>query len=72
MDSSSNPAGAASSASNQDNIEDLLRTLHGQIKTSEWAQQNEKKLINENPELIKAWKDAIDESVNPKANKESN
>ena len=53
---------------NQDNIEDLLRTLHGQIKTSEWAQENEKKLNNENPELIKAWKEAIDESSKPKTN----
>ncbi|CAF0868651.1 unnamed protein product [Brachionus calyciflorus] len=46
--------------SNQSNIEDLLRQLHGQIKSSDWLEvNNSSKLENENPELIKAWKDAI-------------
>ncbi len=43
-----------------DQIEDLLRTLHGQIKTSTWLQENTaNKLEQENPDLIKAWKQAI-------------
>lgn len=47
---------------NQDQIEDLLRTLHGQIKSSEWLNENTNKLENENPGLIKAWKEAVDAS----------
>ncbi len=58
-------------STNQDNIEDLLRTLHGQIKTSEWAQENEKKIENENPELIKAWKEAIEESIKGKSSSDN-
>ena len=55
---------------NQENqLEDLLRTLHTQIKTSEWVSVNTNKLENENPELIKAWKDAIE---NPEKTKENN
>lgn len=45
----------------KDDIEDLLKQLHGQIKTSNWLATNTvNKLEEENPELIKAWKDAID------------
>ena len=51
---------AAETEGSNDPIEDLLRTLHGQIKTSEWLNENTNKLENENPELIKAWKEAVD------------
>ena len=48
------------SSSNENvQIEDLLRTLHGQIKTSDWLQENTaNKLEQDNPDLIKAWKEA--------------
>lgn len=45
-----------------DGIENLLRQLHGQIKSSNWLETNTAvKLEEENPELIKAWKTAIEE-----------
>lgn len=44
-----------------DPVENLLRQLHGQIKSSDWLKENSaQKLENENPELIKSWKEAID------------
>lgn len=44
-----------------DPIEDLLKQLHGQIKSSDWLKENTaEKFENENPELIKAWKEALD------------
>ncbi len=47
----------------RDPIEELLRTLHGQIKSSNWLESNTAgKLEEQNPELIKAWKNAIDEN----------
>jgi hypothetical protein len=50
---------------NDDNLEDLLRTLHNQIHTSDWLQANTaNKLEHENPDLIKAWKEAINEKPN--------
>jgi len=52
-------AAAETASSSSDPIEDLLRTLHGQIKTSEWLTENTSKLENENPELIRAWKEAV-------------
>ena len=52
---------------NRDPIEDLLRQLHGQIKSSNWLESNTAgKLEEQNPELIKAWKDAIDENESRK------
>lgn len=45
----------------QDQIEDLLRTLHGQISSTNWVEENESKLKSENPELIAAWKSAIND-----------
>ena len=54
------------SQSNQDPIEELIRTLHGQIKTSEWINENTSKLEAENPELIKAWKEAVSDASQPK------
>ncbi len=42
-------------------LEDLLRRLHGQIKTSGWLETNNAvQLENENPELIKAWKNEVE------------
>jgi hypothetical protein len=50
-------------------IESLLRQLHGQIKTSDWLAKNTAdKLEEENPELIKAWKKAVDDDGDDKAN----
>jgi hypothetical protein len=59
---------ADNTTSSNDPIEELLRTLHGQIKTSEWLNENTNKLESENPELIKAWKEA----VNSKTSNEQN
>ena len=43
-------------------LETLLQQLHGQIRTSDWLEKNTaEKLEEENPQLIKAWKEAIDE-----------
>ena len=51
---------ASATSAPQLDIEDLLRQLHGQIKSSDWLQTNTAdKLEQENPELIRAWKDAI-------------
>ena len=51
----------------QEGIENLLRQLHGQIKSSDWLQTNTAdKLEQENPELIKAWKDALGDKDEPK------
>lgn len=52
---------AAKEAPNPNDIEDLLRQLHGQIKSSDWIQENQNRMEKENPELIKAWKNAIDD-----------
>lgn len=49
------------SVNQQDQIEDLLRTLHGQIRTTNWVEENESRLKSENPELIAAWKSAIND-----------
>ena len=52
---------------NRDPIEDLLRQLHGQIKSSNWLESNTAgKLEEQNPELIKECKDAIDENESRK------
>jgi hypothetical protein len=63
--SGSNATGGAISSNTADiegNLEDLLKQLHGQIRTSGWLEQNTaNKLEEQNPELIKAWKEAIDE-----------
>ena len=46
--------------SSEDGLQDLLRQLHGQIRSSNWLESNTaNKLEQENPELIKAWKDAV-------------
>jgi hypothetical protein len=46
-------------------IEDLLRQLHGQIKTSDWLEKNTANSFQEqNPDLVKAWKDAINSESN--------
>ena len=43
-------------------LETLLQQLHGQIRNSGWLEKNTaEKLEEENPQLIKAWKEAIDE-----------
>lgn len=48
-------------ANQEDQLEDLLRQLHGQIKSSNWLDTNTaSKLEQENPELISAWKSAIE------------
>lgn len=48
---------------NEIQIEDLLRQLHSQIRSGDWLTQNTaNKLENENPELIKAWKEAVNNS----------
>ncbi len=45
---------------NEENLEDLLKNLHKQIKTTNWLEENNvEKLEKENPELLKAWNDAI-------------
>ena len=50
-------------SSNENKLENLLRQLHGQIQTSNWLEHNTaNKLEEKNPELIKAWKEAIDET----------
>jgi hypothetical protein len=59
----------SSAANQQDQIEDLLRTLHGQIRTTNWVEENTNKLKTENPELIEAWKDEINKLEAPKDNK---
>lgn len=47
-------------------IESLLKQLHGQIKTSDWLEKNTaNNLEEENPELIKAWKEAISSDESP-------
>jgi hypothetical protein len=61
----SNSAAAAQETTPSTNgLEDLLRQLHGQIKSSNWLETNTNKLEQENPELLKAWKDAINENDN--------
>jgi hypothetical protein len=62
--SNSSAVAQASINSSTNGLEDLLRQLHGQIKSSNWLETNNNKLEQENPELIKAWKDAIDENDN--------
>jgi hypothetical protein len=58
-------SGVESTQNDDSKLEDLLRQLHGQIQTSDWLQVNTaNKLEEENPELIKAWKEAIDEKKN--------
>ena len=45
---------------NEENLEDLLKNLHKQIKTTKWLEVNSaEKFEQENPELIKAWNEAI-------------
>lgn len=71
MDQEKGNAGSAAAAGNQqDQIEDLLRTLHGQISTTNWVEENENKLKSENPELIAAWKSAIND-LDSKQNEKS-
>ena len=49
-----------SSSNVNNNIEDLLRQLHGQIKSSDWLKSNTaEKFEQENPEIAEAWKNAI-------------
>lgn len=66
--SNSTAAATAATTATQDlpinGLEDLLRQLHGQIKSSNWLETNTNRLEQENPELIKAWKDAINENDN--------
>lgn len=41
-------------------LENLLKNLHKQIKTSDWLSVNTvEKIEKENPELIKAWNEEI-------------
>jgi hypothetical protein len=41
-------------------LEALLSRLHGQIKTSDWLSVNTAdKLQSENPELLRAWQQAV-------------
>jgi hypothetical protein len=62
LNNQANAAGEAAVADSEGKLEDLLRQLHGQIQTSGWLEVNTaNKLEEENPELIKAWKDAIEE-----------
>lgn len=62
-----NNENSSANGSQSDNIEDLLRQLHGQIKSSDWLQNNTAdKLEKENPELIKAWKEALKDENPPK------
>lgn len=44
-----------------DNLEDLLKVLHKQIKSSDgnWLKEEANKLEQENPELIKGWNNEI-------------
>lgn len=50
----------------KDGLEDLLRTLHNQIKTSDWLEKNTATLMEkENPDLIRAWKEATDVQPQP-------
>ena len=47
------------------NLEDLLRNLHKQIKTTKWLEENNaEKFEKENPDLIKAWNEAINNNNN--------
>ena len=47
-------------AENEKNLEDLLKDLHRQIKSTNWLEvNNAQKFEQENPELIKAWNEAI-------------
>lgn len=44
----------------QEGLEDLLRKLHGQIKSSDWLEKNTAASLEmANPELIRAWKEAV-------------
>jgi hypothetical protein len=48
---------------NNENLEDLLRNLHKQIKSTKWLEENNaEKFEQENPELIKAWNEAINKT----------
>ena len=62
MNENKTESGLSSSSSHtDDNLENLLRQLHGQITNSDWLQINTAtKLEHENPELIQAWKNAIE------------
>lgn len=51
--------------SQEANLENLLRQLHSQIKSSDWLQTNTAdKFEQENPDLIKAWKQEIQQNEN--------
>ncbi|XP_077994771.1 1-aminocyclopropane-1-carboxylate synthase-like protein 1 isoform X2 [Glandiceps talaboti] len=50
---------AAAATSTGDNVEDLMASLHQQIKTSDWLKQNTaENWVEENPELYKEYKEA--------------
>ena len=53
-------AAASEDSTPSSGIEDLLRQLHGQIKATDWLEKNTADTFQEqNPDLVKAWKDAI-------------
>jgi hypothetical protein len=44
-----------------DALESLVRTLHNQIKSSNWLDvNNASKFEQENPELMKAWNEEVE------------
>jgi hypothetical protein len=58
-------AGDKQKDSQEVNLENLLRQLHMQIKSSDWLQTNTAdKFEQENPDLIKAWKQEIQQNEN--------
>ena len=65
MSSSPSSKDHCDSSCQDEQIENLLRELHSQIKSSNWLETNTaSKLEQENPELVKAWKNAIDSENN--------
>lgn len=51
--------GSSVNGAGSEGLEDLLRKLHGQIKSSDWLVKNTtSNLEKENPELVRAWKEA--------------
>jgi len=58
-------AGDQMKHSEETNLENLLRQLHNQIKSSDWLQTNTAdKFEQENPDLVKAWKQEIHQNEN--------